>query len=277
MYLHQHGELWNNNPLLKRDLKEEDADRVIKIGYPLINKSDKLPYHFIHAFRKEIQLQLGLQIPQGDFKGDIYMNMNETKPLEKLNGLTDYWVLDAGYKTDFTLKNWGIERFQQLVNILLEHGIKCVQIGKSETSHKHEVLEGVVNLVGQTSIREMIQLVYNSVGVITPVSFPMHLAAAVPCKDGRLRPCIVIAGGREPNTWEQYPGHQFIHTVGMLDCCRRGGCWKSRAERLNDGAHSDNSICPHVVKSEHSVVGRCMSLIEPEDVAKIIIKYHENR
>ena len=34
----------------------------------------------------------------------------------------------------------------------------------------------------------------------------------------RNRPCVVIAGGREPPHFTAYPHHQFIHTVGALRC-----------------------------------------------------------
>ena len=33
------------------------------------------------------------------------------------------------------------------------------------------------------------------------------------------RPCVVVAGGREPAHWEAYPDHQFIHNNGALRCC----------------------------------------------------------
>ena len=267
-------ELWNNNPNIDRSVNRANADRHMQLEYPLINQSDRLPYHFIHAFRKELELQLGLRIPQGPFKPDLYLTNDErnTIPLE----LKDhkYWVLDAGYKNDFTLKNWGYDRYCKLVE-LLEDKVNFVQIGAKE--HNHKPIPGTTNIVGQTTLRELIGVIYNSEGVITPVSLPMHLAAGVPIKDGRLRPCIVLAGGREPATWEQYPGQQFLHTIGMLGCCRRGGCWKSRAKRLNDKAPADFSICSKPVVEGSDTIGKCMTMIEPEYVAKLIEMYEENK
>ena len=267
--------LWDNNWNIDRSLRESDVDRVIRIGYPLINESDKLPYHFVHAFRKELEMQLGLSIPQGPFKGDLHLTDDEKRPLPAVAGMKRYWIVDAGYKRDFTLKNWGVEQYQKVVD-MLRGKVTFVQIGEASKDHMHRPLNGAVNLIGKTSIRELIRLVYGAAGVLTPVSFPMHLAAAVPTPDGRLRPCVVVAGGREPSTWEAYPGHVFLHTVGMLDCCRSGGCWRARAEKLNDGTASDRSICSHPVRVGCDLIGKCMALVRPETVASIISDFEDN-
>jgi hypothetical protein len=85
----------------------------------------------------------------------------------------------------------------------------------------------------------------------------MHLAAAVEVRGKceayprgmpRNRPCVVIAGGREPAQWEAYPHHQYIHTNGALRCCDNGGCWKSRTVPLGDGDKKDESLCVDVVE-----------------------------
>jgi hypothetical protein len=115
--------------------------------------------------------------------------------------------------------------------------------------------------------------VYNCQGVLSPVSLLMHLAAAVPVKAGqpRSRPCVVIAGGREPPHWTAYPHHQFIHNVGALSCCDDGGCWKSRTVRLGDGDSKDEpeELCLDVVGS----LPRCMDLITAEEVVRRIETY----
>ena len=207
---------------------------------------------------------------------DIYTSFEERKPSPLLTDVDKYWVVDAGYKNDFTLKNWGYHRYCEVVDALKDT-VKFVQIGEANKDHIHKPVPGAVNLIGRTDIRQLIQIIYNSRGVLTPVSFPMHLAAALPTQDSRLRPCIVIAGGREPVTWEQYPGHQFLHTVGMLHCCCRGGCWKSRGKRLGDGTPSDFSICAYPVMEEDDAIGKCMTMIEPEHVIKLIKMYEENK
>src|SRR5258708_7873719 len=98
----------------------------------------------------------------------------------------------------------------------------------------------------------------------------MHLAAAVEGRRGEPanRPCVVVAGGREPAHWEAYPDHQFIHTNGALPCCSNGGCWKDRIVPLRDGDKRDrrSHLCVDVING----IPHCMDLITPADVTRRI-------
>ena len=146
-----------------------------------------------------------------------------------------------------------------------------VQVG--EKGHVHEGLKGVIDLRGKTDLRQMVRLVYHAQGVLCGVTMAMHLAAAVEVKGGKPknRPCVVVAGGREPPQWEAYPHHQFIHTVGSLLCCDNGGCWKSRTVALGDGDAKDRpeNLCVDVVKN----LPRCMDMITAQDVIRRIEMY----
>src|SRR5439155_26233650 len=120
-----------------------------------------------------------------------------------------FWIVAGGGKYDITIKWWSTERYQQVIDHFRER-IVFVQVG--ENGHHHPKLQNVVDLRGQTSIRELIRLVYHAQGCLCPVTALMHLASAVETKPGSPpnRPCIVIAGGREPWNWEAYPHHQFL-------------------------------------------------------------------
>jgi len=118
-------------------------------------------------------------------------------------------------------------------------------------------------------------LVYHSQGVLCGVTAAMHLAAAVEVNGGKpsSRPCVVIAGGREPVQWEAYPHHQFIHTIGQLSCCADGGCWRARTVALNDGNERDlpDRLCTDVVAK----LPRCMHMITPAEVIRRVESYFE--
>ena len=277
-----HPELWENNPYLT-PLNEQDKEvKVIPCHYPLIHKSNQLPYHFIHGFIEYLNGELGLQIKPTAFKGDIHLTQEEKKQASQVKEVTGedtpFWIIAAGGKNDFTIKWWSAERYQQVVNHF-KGRIQFVQIGLKE--HYHPDLEGVIDLRGKTDLRQLIQLVYYAQGIVTPVSLLMHLAAAVPMAlnpsrvfgtlEGlhSLRPCVVIAGGREPVHWEAYPGHQFIHTIGALPCCATGGCWKSRTVKLNDGNKNDRSLCVDVVGN----LPHCMDMITAEEVIRRVEIY----
>ena len=146
-----------------------------------------------------------------------------------------------------------------------------MQVG--EEGHQHRPLEGVLDLRGRTDLRQFVRLMYHAQGVLCPVTLAMHLAAAVEVKGGKPknRPCVVVAGGREPPHWEAYPHHQFLHTNGALLCCDQGGCWKARTLPLGDGDPKDkpDHLCVDVVGQ----LPRCMDLISAADVTRRIELY----
>jgi hypothetical protein len=148
-----------------------------------------------------------------------------------------------------------------------------------ERHHWHPPLSGVINLVGQTNMRQLIRLVYHAEGVLCPVTLLMHLAAAVPVKPGKpkTRACVVVAGGREGSQWEAYPQHQFIHTTGGLPCCPEGGCWRSRCQLVGDGDKKDEEdLCDRPVQVTHNVcIPECMHMISTHDVVRRIETYYE--
>ena len=98
--------------------------------------------------------------------------------------------------------------------------------------------------------RDFVVLMYHAAGVLCPVTFAMHLAAAVGPRPRRpRRPCVVVAGAREPAHWEQYPGHQFLHTLGSLPCCANDPCWRSRCQLVGDGDEKDRrEVCERPVQ-----------------------------
>jgi len=269
-------QLWENNPYIT-PIKEEDPDvEIIECHYPLVQHSNQRPYHFIHGFIEFLNLRLKINIRPTLFKGDIHLSKAERLSPSLVHDLmgreTPFWILVAGGKNDFTIKWWDSVRFQQVVDSF-KGKILFVQVGLQ--NHVHPELGGVLDLRGKTTIRELIRLVYHAQGVLCPVTFLMHLAAAVESKE-RIkggRPCVVIAGGREPFHWEAYPNHQFIHTIGALRCCSHGGCWKSRTVPLGDGDSKDRqeNLCVDVV----GTLPKCMDIITVEEVIRRMDLYFQ--
>ena len=264
--------LWEHNPYLT-PLSDKDPDvRSMVCHYPLIHQSNERPYHFIHGFIEHLNERLGLTVKPTEFRGDIHLSQPERERpslVEELTGSSDpYWIITAGGKYDYTIKWWHRRRWQEVVD-QLQGKVRFVQVG--ERGHYHPPLKGVLDLRGKTNLRELVRLVYRADGVVSPVTFLMHLAAAVPLppERKRLRRCVVVAGGREPAHWEQYPGHHFLHTIGQLDCCATGGCWRARTVPLGDGSPLDSpeSICTDVTAGG---MPRCMEMIEAKQVVTLI-------
>ena len=269
--------LWENNPHLS-PLKEEDPGvQVLEMQYPAIHRSNYRPYHFIHGYAQFLEERLGIRIPVTEFKGDIHISAQEKRwmsQVEELGFRGQFWIMMAGGKYDFTAKWWNPDFYQEVVDHF-QGRIQFVQCG--EAGHWHPPLKGVINLIGKTDTRQFVRLMYHADGVVCPVTFAMHLAAAVEMKPGRPknRACVVIAGGREPSHWEAYPHHQFIHTNGALPCCEQGGCWKSRCQPVGDGDHKDRDLCVEPVAVRDDIrIPKCMHMITPRDVITCIERYH---
>jgi hypothetical protein len=122
----------------------------------------------------------------------------------------------------------------------------------------------------------------------------MHLAAAFD------KPCVVVAGGREEPWWEAYtnafypdafgPGctpvkveHEFLHTVGAIDCGVGNltkGCWKDRTVpiELSDliVARNKNQLCRDPVRTGDHPVPACLDRIEVDHVVEAVMRYYES-
>ena len=245
--------LWENNPYLSRLANDEPGIEVIKSGHPLIHRSNTGPWHFIHGFSQHLAEKLGVTFQPGEFKGDIHLSAKEMSWISQVQEITcapvSFWIVAADGKFDFTAKWWEHARYQAVVNHFRER-VVFVQVG--EKAHHHPPLRGVLDLRGKTDLRQLVRLMHHAQGVLCPVTLHMHLAAAVPVRQGmpKNRPCVVVAGGREPSQWEAYPHHQYLHTNGALRCCDNGGCWKARVVPLGDGDKKDEpkNLCVDVVE-----------------------------
>ncbi|MGD0537382.1 MAG: glycosyltransferase family 9 protein [Verrucomicrobiota bacterium] len=269
-------QLWENNPFIT-PLEDGDPEaEIVECHCPLIHQSNQAPYHYIHAFMEFLNERLSLHIRPTTFKGDIHISELEKSWWSQVQELTredtPFWIVVAGGKFDFTAKWWALERFQAVVDHFRGR-IVFVQVG--ENGHHHPGMKGVIDLRGKTDLRQLVRLVYHAQGVLCPVTALMHLAAAVEVKGGtpKNRPCVVVAGGREPSQWEAYPHHQFIHTNGALRCCDNGGCWKSRVLPLGDQDEKDRpeNRCVDIVET----LPRCMDMITAADVIRRIELYFQ--
>lgn len=227
--------------------------KVIDMHYPMIHSSGKSGRHFCEGHRQWLADILGVDIPQTDLRPEIYLTQTEKEwanPVAVKCGYQGkYWVINAGSKGDFTLKQY--PNYQEVVNLLIDRGITPVQIGVK--GHNHTPLKGAVDMVGKTNLRELFRLIYHAEGVITCVSLPMHVAAAFN------KPCVVVAGAREGTRWELYPNQQFMYVNGCLPCASYDGCWKSKHSdcvNLNDG------------------IPLCMDLITPTDIVNAVERYY---
>lgn len=262
------SEIFENNPNITN---LEGDGQVIDMHYPAISdyNADGFHHHgagvsgrhFSDGHRKFLEGILECEIPRTGLVPDLFLSQDERlwpSPVLKecaFNG--PYWVLNAGSKSDYTLKQY--HRYQEVVDSLVAkwgEKIKIVQIGHLD--HNHPPLKGVLDMRGKTTHRELFRLVYHAEGVITCVSYPMHIAAALS------KPAVVIPGGRESARWEYYPNQRYLAMNGALACCSYDGCWKSKIEE-----------CALPVETNVGTAPKCLEMTKPSMIVEAIETYYE--
>ena len=245
------NDIWLNNPHLT-PLDKNDPDVVeMDMQYETIHQSNENLYaHFIHGFIDDFNKKTGFSVKLTIFKPDIHLTEEEKNEPVFKDQAEKFVLMLAGGKNDYKTKWWWNEAWTEVVNLCPD--VQFIQIGKSAADHNHPRVHTVncIDKRGKTSTREVIRLVYQSVGTLSVVTMIMHMAAAFD------KHAAVVAGGHEPWWWERYPGHDYFHTIGRLPCCRFGGCWKGECENKNENDRQ-----------------RCLELISPQKVAEAIWKW----
>lgn len=258
----------NNPHVVKFAVGEADV-REMKMKYDLVHQSNQRSIHFMEAFCDHLTKSLGERVPLRVNRPHLYLSAEEKKTVGQVEELTGYtgpfWLVNSGVKRDYTTKGWGRHNYQKVVD-LLRGKVIFVQVGSRE--HDHLPLTGAINFLGWTDTRQLIRLAERCVGGLGPSTFLQHLCAAWE------KPYVCLLGGREPVSWVSYPLQTTLHTVGMLECCRHGACWRSRTVALGDGLPEDGSLCERPDLTGPEPVPECLSSFSPETVADIITRYH---
>lgn len=277
---------WNNphiknaSPIRKQTMKGQQ----FVAHYPLIHQSNQAKKHFLWGFIEHMNNKLKTDIKLTDFRPDLHMSMEEitSPPIAP-----PYWLFLAGGKTDFATKIWARQYWEKVIGTTRKD-IHWVQCGGGSKNHiMHEKVPGVQSyMVKKTSFRDFIRLIYHADGVVCAVTAAMHIAAAFN------KPCIVIAGGREPWWWEAYNNenrlfnmrvgdplwqipandtyveHKYLHTQDQLPCCKGKGCWKSKLT-------GKNAKCKNIVTVGKQKIPKCLVMIKPEVVLDSIFDYYK--
>ena len=247
--------IWDHNPNIDHQFK--DADKIVKIGPGfLTNKSNYWNNHMCNAFRMDIQNKMNIKFQQGPIRPDIWMTEEEYKRPPIIDG--PYWIFIYGGEPGWPAKQY--HKWQEVINCLRDD-IKIVQLGVK--NHPYPALNGVINYIGKTEdrnsgIRDLFNIFLHAQGSLGLVSMHMHLSAAFN------NPCVVVAGAREPAWFTNYFGHQYVQTNGTMHCSERTACWACKMEG-----------CKNQVEYDGKKIPKCVSIIEPEEIASSVRKYYE--
>jgi ADP-heptose:LPS heptosyltransferase len=251
--------IFENSPYTTKLDEGDPSVKVLDMHYETIHQSNQnMHQHFIHGYIQDFNEQAGCSIKLTQFKPDLHLTQEEKETPIFKDQPKKFVLLNAGGKTDYKTKWWWTSAWKEIVDNCPD--IQFIQVGKpdkKDTGAGQAIYEeidspNVLKKINKTSMRELIRLTYQSVGTLSVVTSIMHMAAAFD------RHAAVVAGGHEPWWWERYPGHDYFHTIGKLECCGLGGCWKKECENKSDNGHQ-----------------KCMELMEPKVIATAIKGWFE--
>jgi ADP-heptose:LPS heptosyltransferase len=273
-------EVFENNPHVSVNLHlrgQQDhvlpaGSRLLDVSCPLLVEANQRPLHVLEGFLDFVRCQLKLEkLFVTTNRPKLYFSEEEkaatplvwAKPY--FGRPVRYWLLNAGVKGDIRTKLW--LGYQKVVDAL-QGRVTFVQVGAA--GHDHPKLSGVIDMVGKTCLRQLINLAKHADGVLSGISFLMHAAAALE------KPAVIIAGGIESRAWNSYPEQKYLDTIGQLDCCKHGSCGRSlvvqpaeipRDPRLNLG------VCLRPLPTVPPIAA-CMGMIQPQAVVDAILGYY---
>lgn len=233
----RYREVFNGSPYICRDLKH---GKKIKVVYRYSQRSGHV--NCIEGFISNLEDQTGLKIKRTEPKVDVHLSDEELKNISPGR----IALINAGNQICSTIKNWGHDNYQRLVNDLVIRGFQVVQIGGKESRDNHQPLQNCENLIGQTSIRDLIILVMNSQLIVTPPSALSHLATIN--KDCRV---VNIIGGRESEYLTKYK-----NSIQMVNKPHCAVCMKFSSD--------PKGFKPCI--NLHQGIPLCMAKIGPQDI-----------
>ena len=184
----------------------EEGFEEMQTHYPLVDQCNQVAAHFMEGYCRFFADNLRVPCPLSVNRPYVYLSRQEREWMGQVHQVTGhprrYWVVNAGVKQDYTAKQYPY--YQQVVD-RLQGQVYFVQVGKKE--HLHRPLRGVLDLLDGTDDRQLIRLVHHADGVLCGTTLLMHLAAALE------KPSVILAGGREPRVWNQYPRSAVLSTA----------------------------------------------------------------
>ncbi|MDY0313767.1 MAG: glycosyltransferase family 9 protein [Bacteroidales bacterium] len=249
-------EILENNPNINNSVQ---SNSVIRITHDnIISYRDGIS-HYSQVLFNILNDNLNTDFLQHDIYPEIFLTEEEKdreKCLQKYDISGRFWIVNCGIKIDIPLKAYPVFYWEEIFKELNKRGIQLIQVGSDR--HIHPKFTSIKNLVGKTeNLRDFLSLCYHADGAISPVSFLMHVMAAFK------KPCVVIGGGREDPRYEHYPIHQYLHTIGMIECCKLNGCWKKQRKD-----------CTNLIGGNIQYP-KCMLMIQPMEVVKSVLKYEQ--
>ena len=197
--------VFDNNPYFHLyDEKTDKIDKEIHFGWgeqinlsELTMASSSSTQKYIDVLYDEFNRRSGLDIKCTQRKVDLYFSEEEKNiKYSWQDSSKKMCIVNCGYNYFYgNAKNWGWEKFQYVIDALKDK-LQFVQVGMRKNGYFQRPLNGVVDLVDKTSIRDLATLTYHSDFVLTHDTSTYHFAMVDANEHQKERNVAVVLGGR---------------------------------------------------------------------------------
>ena len=217
-FIHKNSEIVKNNNDFNQNATP--SRNVGKVMYGSLDAEREGRFGtLVEAYTRHLCKLIGIpSVPIVQAVPVIVLDEEEIEESKKWNGK---WLINANCQTCSISKAY--PHWQRVVNLLPD--VKFVQIGGNEARDISPNLQGVADMRGKTSIRQLFAMAYGCDGVISPSSAISNIAASFG------KPQIVLNTSREPDALTNYPN--VVHISHKCSCgwgvgngcihCRIGG------------------------------------------------------
>lgn len=186
----------------------------LREGSQLVNKALVGDHKYDHVIERYLDTvrALGGDVDTVEFPMPAYKEAEQSirARLAELGVHDDYVVVVPGAR--WIVKEWPLLNFGELCIRLCESGKKVVIAGSPEDADKGAFIENyvksvnLINLAGQTTMAELIELIRHCTVFISADTGPLHIANALK------KPLIAMFGTTSPERTGPYGG-SHVHTI----------------------------------------------------------------
>jgi len=228
----------------------------VRVGYRhewrdrLLTHRVKLPELEQHIVAENLHLLAAVGLPVAEGALAVYPDVvarehffRLLRPQVKLNGLPTVVVCPHG---GWPTKNWSTANISRFLDLFPVNSVTFVVVGaqgeEAYAERIYSVNNEVLNLVGKTTLRELIYILEEAQVVVSPDTSVIHLAAVVGT------PVVALFGPTSPKRSGPRPQARATVLTGNVNCLR---CYLKRCHRE-----------PF-----------CMNTIEPEQVKRAVERH----
>lgn len=245
-----HPDVYAGLPYLDNTINPDNADYIINQGYSQDWRQGCK--HMIQAIIDRISYTVNIPIECKYLVPELKIDLGN-QPLMKSD--KPYVVFNNGFQNSAPTKKYFNPYWQGIIDQNEEY--QFVQVGQSKN---HAMpLKNTISFIDKTDFKALCNIIANASCIITPPSGIMHIAGAYN------KPCIVLSGGRQPESLTKYPNAVYLSSIDQFECCKGKGCHRNKWE--TDDA---NKKCLHYTNKDNETTADCMLCIKPVTVSNLL-------